>query len=140
MERHGLHEHIRCIPGGFTDEDGYHGTMEALDAGVRPTALFVANDFAAIGALAAAADHGLDVPGDISIVGYDGTRLSGLRSIGLTTVAQPLTDMGVAASHQLCSRLDSGPGATRRVRMSPEMMIRTSTAPPPRRSAPTRRA
>ena len=133
MERHGLHEHIRCIDGGFTDEHGYHGTMEALDADPRPTALFVANDFGAIGALAAAGDRGLSVPRDISIVGYDGTSLSGLRSIGLTTVAQPLQEMGIAASRELCSRLDSGPGQTRRVRMSPTMSIRTTTGRPPRR-------
>jgi DNA-binding LacI/PurR family transcriptional regulator len=139
MERHGLHDHIRTIAGGFTDEHGYQGTLEALDVGTRPTALFVANDFAAIGALAAAADRGLDVPGDLSIVGYDGTSLSGLRSIGLTTVAQPLKEMGVAASQQLCSRLDDVPGVTKRVRMSPDMMIRTSTGPPRGRSAGTSR-
>ncbi|QNN54401.1 LacI family DNA-binding transcriptional regulator [Nocardioides mesophilus] len=132
MERHGLQARIRCIPGGFTDERGYQGTIAALGGDEPPTALFVANDFAAIGALAAAADRGLEVPRDLSVIGYDGTRLSGLRSIGLTTVAQPLKEMGVAAATQLCSRLDTGQEGTRRIRMSPGLLVRTSTGPPPR--------
>lgn len=131
MTDHGLADEIACIDGEFTDEGGYRGSLRALSAPERPTALFVANDFAAVGALAAAAESGLRVPEDLSVIGYDGSTLAGLRSIGLTTVAQPLRDMGVAAAACLCDQLEEDSAATvRRIRMSPRLVVRSTTAPP----------
>ena len=132
MTDHGLAANIACFDGEFTDEGGYRGTMRALAASTRPTALFVANDYAAIGAIAAAADTGLRVAEDLSIVGYDGTSLAGLRSIGLTTVAQPLHEMGVKAAGRLCSQLDSNSeGSPKLTKLSPLLVVRGTTAPLP---------
>ncbi len=130
MTDHGLAADIACFDGEFSDEGGYRGTVRALASTSRPTALFVANDYAAVGAMAAAADAGLKVPEDLSIVGYDGISLASLRSIGLTTVAQPLHDMGVKAAAWLCTQLEDGMGGTRRIRMSPQLVVRSTTAPP----------
>lgn len=131
MTDHGLAANIAAFDGEFSDEGGYRGTLRALAPPRRPTALFVANDYAAVGAMAAAADSGLQVPEDLSIVGYDGTSLASLRSIGLTTVAQPLHDMGVKAAAWLCIQLEAtGGGATRRTRMSPQLVVRSTTGPP----------
>ena len=130
MTDHGLAANIACFDGEFSDEGGYRGTIRALTASPKPTALFVANDYAALGAIAAAADSGLRVPQELSIVGYDGTTLAGLRSIGLTTVAQPLHEMGVRAAARLCTQLQAGTdGSPKRTSMSPHLVVRGTTAP-----------
>jgi len=87
MSAHGLDPLV--IEGSFTQEGGYAGALTAVQGGA--TAIFVANDLAAIGALAAIRDRGLRVPQEVSIVGYDGMRL--LDSLGVTTIAQPLADL-----------------------------------------------
>lgn len=135
-----LRRHVRCVDGGFTDEDGYRGTMEALRSRSRPTALFVANDFAAMGALAAASDSGLSVPHDLSIVGFDGARLTGLRCIDLTTVAQPLQQMGALAASRLCAMLDGDDeeATSRRIHVTPQLVVRGSTARLGSRGGPPR--
>ena len=67
-----------------------------------------------------------------SIVGYDGTSLAGLRAIGLTTVAQPLHEMGVKAAGRLCSQLDSNSeGSPKLTKLSPLLVVRGTTAPLP---------
>jgi LacI family transcriptional regulator len=63
----------------------------------------VGNDLAAIGALAALRERGLRVPEDVSVVGYDGMRL--LESLDITTIAQPLADMGRLAAGLLMQRI-----------------------------------
>lgn len=139
MTGHGLAGQVACFYGEFSDDGGYRGTLVALASARKPTALFVANDYAAVGAMAAAADCGLRVPEDLSIVGYDGTSLAGLRSIGLTTVAQPLHDMGVKAAASLCAQLEEGDAPfSRRTRMSPHLVVRSTSAP--RRTDHTDRA
>ena len=130
MRRHGLAEFISIVAGTFSDDGGYRGATEALRAAVRPTALFVVNDLAAMGAMAATADLGLDVPGDVSIVGYDGTRLAGMRPIGLTTVAQPLTELGQRAAASLCALLDGDDPGPPHLQLAPILLQRRTTAPP----------
>jgi len=99
MRAHGLEP--RVVDGAFTEQGGYAGAESAVAAG--STALVVANDLAAIGALAALRSSGLRVPDDVSVVGYDGMRL--LDSLDLTTVAQPLADMGRVAADLLMDRI-----------------------------------
>jgi DNA-binding LacI/PurR family transcriptional regulator len=130
MRRHGLHDAVTVVAGSFTDEGGYHGASRALDLADPPTALFVVNDLAAMGAMAAVADRGLSVPGDVSIVGYDGTRLAGIRPLSLTTVGQPLLDLGTRAVEQLCGRLDGEPPGESLTRLPPRLVERRTTAPP----------
>lgn len=113
-------------PGAFSESGGYAGAVAAVDAGA--TALFVANDLAAIGALAALRDGGLSVPGDVSVVGYDGMRL--LESLGVTTVAQPLADMGRIAADLLVDRIAvPGRPSTHR-RVETRVVPRDSSGPP----------
>lgn len=130
MRRHGLADLICVVPGSFTDEGGYRGATAALGAETVPTALFVVNDLAAMGALAAVADLGLSVPGDVSVVGYDGTALGGLRPIGLTTVGQPLHELGTRAAATLCGRLDGDPPGEAHMLVRPSLIVRRTTAAP----------
>ena len=80
--------------------------------------------------LAAVADHGLRVPQDVSVIGYDGTRMAGLRALGLTTVAQPLDELGTRAAALLCARLDGDRVGRSTTRLPPTLVERRSTAPP----------
>ena len=67
---------------------------ELLDEGIKPDAVFVTGDEAAIGAINAILDKGYNVPNDISVAGFNNTKLSKMYRPKLTTVGQPLYDMG----------------------------------------------
>lgn len=128
MIRHGLAEHVRVVPGGLTDAAGYAAARAALtDA---PTALVVANDLAAVGAIAAVQDAGLRVPEDVSVVGYDGIAVGALRSIGLTSVAQPLAELGALAAQRLFERIEHPQAPAQHTTLDSHLAIRTTTAPP----------
>ena len=123
MVAHGLAPVV--VDGAFTESGGYAGARAAVDAGA--TALFVANDLAAIGALAALRDRGLCVPDDVSVVGYDGMRL--LDSLDLTTVAQPLADMGRAAADLLIERIGDPDRTVVHRQMETRIVQRGSSGP-----------
>lgn len=131
MHRLGLAAQAHCIPGDITEEAGYAGARIAMSTSAPPTALLMGNDLAAIGALAAAKDLGLSVPQDISIVGYDGISLGGLRSIDITTIAQPLTDLGSRAADLLMARIREPGGPSRAILVEPALTARGSTGPAP---------
>ena len=128
MREHGLGAQVRCVPGDFTDAGGYRGAADALATGDRPTALFVANDIAAVGALAAAKDAGVAVPEQLSVIGYDGTALAGLRSLSLTTIAQPLASMGRTAATLLLDRVEHPRRRPRQVMEPPSLVVRETTS------------
>jgi DNA-binding LacI/PurR family transcriptional regulator len=123
MRAHGLEPHV--VDGAFTERGGYVGTESAVDAG--STALVVANDLAAIGALAALRAGGLSVPDDVSVVGYDGMRL--LDSLDLTTVAQPLADMGRTAADLLMGRIAEPGRASVHRQVETRLVARGSSGP-----------
>jgi len=123
-----LDEHVSVVAGAFTDMGGFNAARTALAADPAPTALFVANDIAAVGAIAAIEESGLAVPGDVSIVGYDGMALGALRSLNLTTIAQPLTEMGQLGARALFARLENPDEPSTHTAMNPELIERGTTA------------
>ncbi len=130
MLRHGLESEIRSVGGGFTEEHGRIGMRSLLVEGPRPTAVFAANDLAASGALEVLDAEGIDVPGDVSIVGYDNTALATNHRLGLTTVDQPKYDMGrMAAELVLAGIAGTGTSANHAV-LTPKLVVRGSTGPP----------
>ena len=128
MMAHGLGEYLRTADGAFSDDGGYRGALALLAEAPEVTALVVANDIAAIGALAAAEELGRNVPADLSIIGYDGIAMSGLRSIDLTTVAQPLTELGITGANLLVDRIEDPSLPPRQIELTPRLIIRGSTA------------
>lgn len=127
MAEHGLSDDARIVAGGLTDTAGYRAATQALE--YSPTALFVANDIAAMGAIAAVEESGRDVPQDISVIGYDGIRLAGLRSVNLTTVAQPLAELGRLAATRLLERLEEPGRDSHHDRVSSQLAVRGTTGP-----------
>lgn len=131
MRRAGFEEQILSVRGAFTESGGREAMAEILDLGDRrPTAVFVANDYAALGALGAIADAGLEVPGDVSIAGYDNISIAQTRAVSLTTVAQPSAAMGQMAVEMLLERLGDERRTARHVVLPPNLVVRTSTGPP----------
>ncbi len=108
---------------------GYRAAAELLDLDPRPTALAAFNDKTALGALQAAADRGLSVPGDLSIAGFDDIDLSRATTPQLTTVRQPLQEMGRMAVSLLIRLLDRHELEALHVELATELIVRGSTGP-----------
>jgi DNA-binding LacI/PurR family transcriptional regulator len=133
MRRFGLGDHIQTVRAAFTAEAGAEGVHELCRRREPPTAIFVCNDRAAVGALGALDQRGLRVPEDVSVVGYDGISIGALPQIQLTTVLQPRVEMGRTAVEVLLERLRGERTTARRVVMPPRLIVRGTTAPPGRR-------
>ncbi len=109
---------------------GQVATSALLDRPDPPTALLCMSDELALGAIEEARTRGLDVPRDLSIVGYDDTPSASRSHPALTTVRQPLAEKGAAAAHVL---LHDGPDHPRSVELPTELVVRSSTGPAPTR-------
>lgn len=120
--------------GDFHVEGGRDNALDLLALPDRPTAIFAGSDLQALGALEAARSLGLSVPEDVSIVGYDDIPLCRWVSPRLTTVHQPLRQMGVEAAKLVLSVGTDRPavgGTTPRMDLATSLVVRDSTAPPP---------
>ncbi|HZU92932.1 MAG TPA: LacI family DNA-binding transcriptional regulator [Microbacterium sp.] len=116
------------IHGGYRAASATAGANALLDLPDRPTAVFAANDLTAIEMIRVAAERGLVTPRDLSVVGFDDVPLAASSTPQLTTVRQPLIEMGASAVRMLLSMLDGGD--SEHVRMPAELVVRSSTAAP----------
>ena len=122
-------EHL--VSGRFTVDSGRSAMDDLLAGRVRPTAVFAASDEMAIGALDSLRRHGLRAPEDVSVVGFDDHDLA--EAVGLTTVRQPVVDMGGRAAALLLAELSEGRPDGGSVVFPTELVVRASTGPPPGR-------
>jgi LacI family transcriptional regulator len=126
--------------GDFHHEGGFARAVELLGLADPPTAIFAGSDQQAFGVYEAARQRGLRIPDDLSVVGFDELPVSRWASPPLTTVRQPLAEMGSTAAQMLGELIDGGPLRTNRVELSTELHIRESTTVPgvrgPRKEAP----
>jgi DNA-binding LacI/PurR family transcriptional regulator len=104
---------------------------ELLDLAERPTAIFAGSDQQALGVYEAARQRGLRIPQDLSVVGFDDLPVARWVSPPLTTVRQPLAEMGRAAAQMLGEILQDRPLRSRQVELSTELIMRESTGPVP---------
>ena len=106
----------------------------------RPTAIFACNDQQALGVYEAARQRGLRIPQDLSVVGFDDLPVARWVSPPLTTVRQPLAEMGRAAAQMLGELVEDRPLPSRRVELSTELITRESTGRPVAGTQPPRDA
>ncbi len=102
----------RVIEGDFFIAGGRRAALDLLGRRDAPTAIFAANDAMAAGVLAAAAQLGVAVPAQLSVAGFDDTLIARLAQPGLTTVRQPVFEMGAQAAARLIADLAEGAAAT----------------------------
>jgi LacI family transcriptional regulator len=96
-------------PGAYTFESGYEAGVSILDADKKPTAIFVANDEMAIGVMIAARERNINIPDDLSIIGFDDTPLSSHVWPPLTTVRWPINAMAKSAAERLIAEKQNVP-------------------------------
>lgn len=127
----GIEGESRLVRAGeFTTETGVAGLASLIQAGDAPTAIFAASDTIALGVLAEAHRRGIRVPQDLSVVGFDGTNIGELAVPRLTSVAQPLFDMGATALRSVL-RLSRGERIdANHVELATQLIVRDSTAGP----------
>jgi LacI family transcriptional regulator len=114
--------------GKFNFESGFAATVELLNQGDRPTAIFAQNDDMAAGAIAAAHDQRISVPAQLSIIGYDDSAVAKVVYPRLTTIHQPVWAMARAAADMLISKLEDRPYKME-IKHSFRLELRESTAP-----------
>jgi LacI family transcriptional regulator len=114
-----------------TTHTGHLAAAELLDHPQRPTAIVCFNDKVAVGALQAARERGLRVPEDLSIAGFDDIDLSRATDPPLTTVRQPLREMGRIAVTQLLRMLDGHQPEALHLELATTLLVRGSTGPVP---------
>lgn len=122
-----LRSYVR--PGEFNYRSGLRAASALLDLENPPTAVFAANDEIALGAIEAARTRGLRVPEDLSVVGFDDTRLARMASPPLTTVRQPLREMGGVALRTALRLANGEKVDSHHVELATELVVRDSTAP-----------
>lgn len=118
-----------CITSDFSAHGGADATRQLLDLDDPPTAIVYANDLMAIAGMSTAIGRGVDVPGQLSVTGFDDTPLAAYLQPALTTVRTDVVGWGRAAATQLLAIIDEEAGAEIAL-PPPELVIRASTAPP----------
>ena len=130
MEATGLRpddDHI--VSSGFRDDTAFEATGRLLDRPDRPTALVASNDLLALGAMRAATVRGIEVPRQLSIIGFDDIDAAGFTTPPLTTLRHRQGAVGRHLVTQLLAVIQD-PASIEPVELQPELILRGSTAPP----------
>ena len=131
MRAAGIGDLIDIRAAGDDEADALDVIDELLSEADPPTAIFAFNDLLAAGALNRLDDAGVAVPGEVSLVGFDNTFIAALRHLSLTTVNQPTLAMGRLAVETLLTRLSDGTDEPVRHTLEPQLVVRSTTGPPP---------
>jgi LacI family transcriptional regulator len=135
LEEAGIVYDPRCVAAGdWTEASGRTAAAALLGLDPRPTAIFASNDLMALGAYQVARELGIRVPDDLSVVGYDGRSEADQACPQLTTVRQPLGEMGGEAVRLVLAMLEgretAADGVQPVIELATELIVRASTAPP----------
>lgn len=125
LSERGYHEMQRA-QGAYTYESGYAASQELLARTKRPDAIFCANDIMAIGAIDAIRAQGLDVPNDVSVIGFDNIPMASWGAYQLTTVSQDVDTMIQRTIEVMLAKIDVPLSQSEIVRVSGELVVRRS--------------
>lgn len=127
LEAHGLsYDEQLVVPGNFDQPDSYRAGLRLLDLPERPTAIFATSDISAFGVIDAVHERSLRIPDDISILGFDDIPQAEWINPALTTVRQPLYEMGRRAMKMLLDYIEEPDAPTQRLVLSTELVIRAT--------------
>ncbi|GAA4888915.1 LacI family DNA-binding transcriptional regulator [Streptomonospora salina] len=129
MRRHGLADRARELPGAFTEESGARAARELLARGTLPTAVVTANDRCARGLLDVFVRAGVGVPQEVSVIGYDDSRLAHLSFLDLTSVRQDSAQLAELAVQAVTERLDDGRTGAKEFAITPTLTVRGTSGP-----------
>jgi LacI family transcriptional regulator len=131
LKTHHIDEDPKLIyHGTFFQPEGYAGACELMELAEPPTAIFASNDVMAMGAMDAVRTRGLRIPEDVSIMGFDDIPQAEVVRPALSTVRQPLRDMGAIATQMLIEKLKDPEKEMTRIELPTELIVRASTMPP----------
>ena len=119
--------HELICEGDYRQHSGYECVCRLLKSPKPPTAVFACNDLMAVGAMLALEDHGLEVPKDVAVVGYDDIVIASVTRPRLTTVAQPKYEMGAVACRLLIERFRSPERPHQSIALESQLVIRESS-------------
>ena len=126
----GITDGVRIVPAGGTRADGAAAAVGLLAGDRLPTAIVAYNDLCAFGVLDVFARHGVDVPGDVSIVGFDNVPEASMDHLSLTTVEQCSSALALAVSEVVVARLSGAPPQGLRLMPPSGFLVRSSTGAP----------
>jgi DNA-binding LacI/PurR family transcriptional regulator len=132
MAEHGLADRVRIIGGNADENSGVAAATELLAGPSLPTAVLAYNDMTAFGLLFALRIRGIDVPGDVSVVGYDDTRLATLRNVELTSVSQDPAEQAATAVQRAIARAEGQAAPAGEFVTPPRLVVRQSSGRAPR--------
>lgn len=128
LEEHDLQlDESLVLLGEATVPNGKKLALQLLSGDEPPTAIFATNDLLAIGTIQAVNEHGLKVPQDVSVIGFDNTMLATITDPPLTTIAQPMEQMGRQIVDLLVQELKGDVTHKQRIVLLPELVVRKST-------------
>lgn len=128
LERAGMRfDTSRVLRDANTFHGGYDAMRAFLATGVEIDGLFASNDMMAIGAMRYALTHGINVPGDLAIVGFGGSDITSMVTPDLTTVSMPLYSIGITAVQELLQLLNGTGAQHRQLNIEPEILVRGSS-------------
>ena len=117
------------VYGHYLPEDGEAAARQLMVQKERPTAIFCFSDEMAIGCMHVLKEQGFDVPGDVSVMGFDGIPFARYASPPLTTIAQPTERIGAECARILLDMIEGQPPETNRTYLPHELVVRESTSP-----------
>jgi LacI family transcriptional regulator len=136
LRAHGVRAPARPVRCPFDEEAGHAAATRVLSRKTLPDVLVCANDEIALGALLAAEDRGLSVPGDVAVTGWDDVMASRYARPGLTTVRQPMRELGARAARLLHERIEGDTALPRNDVLPTQLVVRSSCGSHPGKEAP----
>lgn len=115
------------VESGFSVEDGMKAMRKIVESGSRPTAVFCASDWMAVGAMNELMDRGLRIPEDIAVFGFDGSYVSSVMRPKLSTVEYSATEIGMTAARNLVKMMKGGSVIPQHTNVTHHLAIREST-------------